>query len=148
VTDDLRKRGEIEGFLAAIRENPDDDTTRLALSDWLQDHYPEETELIAAYRRSYADLRAEVVALCDSFDESRNYEGRGYGYMDPDDLIQQATECAAGRHTRISLGAAEDLTFILREEGEDWDRFWKVIEILSGYRTDQIRESVSYSCSC
>lgn len=146
MTDELRKRNEVEGFLASIRENPQDDTNRLVFADWLQENYPEETDLIAAYRRSYAELRDEVVALCKEYDESRGYSR--YGYMDPDYLIAQAIDCAAGRATVISLGTAEDLTFALRTHDAEWDKFWKVIEILSGYRTDHVREDVGYSCGC
>jgi len=69
--------------------------------------------------------------------------------MDPDDLIQQAVDCAAGNDISILLGAAEDLTYALRERGKEWVEFWKTVELLTGHVVhDDVRQNTSYGCGC
>lgn len=143
--DELLKRTEVEGFLRTIRENPQDNTNRLVFADWLDDNG--EPDLALKYRRSYAELYQEIVDLCNRYDETRGY--RTYGRMDPDDLIQQALDCATGADATIHLGAAEDLTYALRERGEEWAEFWRTVELLTGHVVhDDVRQHTGYRCGC
>lgn len=146
MNDDLKRRKEVEGFLYAIREAPRDNTTRLVFADWLDE--AGESDLALQYRRSYDELYREIVALCDKYDESGAY-GENRGRMDPEWLIEQATDCAAGRDDGITFSAAEDFCYAMRAQGEDWKTLWQTIELMTGYvMTDTQRESVGFSCAC
>ena len=50
-------RPEMLSFLAAVKEAPDDDTPRLILADWLDEHDDPER---AAYNAYLAKLNSEV----------------------------------------------------------------------------------------
>jgi uncharacterized protein (TIGR02996 family) len=154
--DALLKRTEVEGFLRTIREDPRDNTNRLVFADWLDEHG--EPDLALEYRRSYAELRDVIVGLCNKYDESDGRVRRGYGYKDPDMLIQAAVACAAGTSNSIYFGAAEDLCYAMRSQGEDYELFWRTIELLSGYKflkrdsvsleSDYSEDDVRYHCDC
>ena len=52
-------RSDEEGLLAAIRDNPDDDTPRLAYADWLQEHGQDD-------RAEFIRLQCAAARLCEA----------------------------------------------------------------------------------
>ncbi len=66
-----RIEAERQGFLAAIRESPEDETHRLVYADWLQDHDEDaEAEFIRAHievtRPGVKSNGSELLRLCDA----------------------------------------------------------------------------------
>ncbi len=152
---------EREAFVAAIKKDPYDQTTRLVFADWLEEHGEDDESLFQRnwtpeYQRSENYLRGYAARI--------NYK-EAYGpYLRDDDEISEAEKKAGDDyHTVVTYeqlleGAAEYLEgaessiylnfdtpdFIYEERTE----FWKHFMIVTGREVEIGQQGMFFRCAC
>jgi uncharacterized protein (TIGR02996 family) len=132
-----------EGFLRAIEQDPDDETTRLVFADWLdeQGEYDEATRQrqIPAARRWLADFGKDMAGPYGDEEEDRLY-GNGLS-------VEQLVEIAVGC---LDRGHGHTLGFDTPERAyTDGEEFWRNIQIVTGREVPEgVRGAAPFRCAC
>ena len=142
----------LSGLLAAIRRDPDDDTPRLALADWIDEHMPGEHALAELYRGGAKKWLQDMCAECRENEGSVPEGGEGeeyedyYGWFTYEEVLRMATYAIEHNEAGFSVGNVMSAQDFLHENLE---QFWVCIEVVLGMAVpDNYKTNSSFSCAC
>ena len=151
----------LNGLLEAIRKNPDDDTPRLALADWIDEHMPDEHALAELYRGGAKKWLENMCAECRGSDDE--YEGDDgeeaedgeeadedyedeYAWFTYDEVLRMAKDAIENNEPGFHVGnvmSAQDFLY------DNMEMFWVCIEVVLGMKVpDNFKTDSGFGCAC
>lgn len=156
---------EVEALLAAVRDNPDDDTPRLVLADWIQENIQDSDTLQALYRggakRWLEELAETYGGEAEWEDEEEDDDGNTvvvtrthdeYTWLDYEYILTEGRRCLLGEEAQwvganFNCGNIQGLADFLNEE-TNAQMLWTCLEVMTGIRADNARGKAWFSCAC
>lgn len=161
----LNQTAEVAALLAAIKNDPDDDTARLVLADWIDENMSDQHELAELYRGGaktwLEELAEEYGGEYEYEDEEEDDDGNTvtftnshdeYAWLDYAYIVEEGRRCLEGKEAQwvgkyFNCGNIQGLADFLNTKANA-EMFWTCLEIVTGVRSDKVRSGPWFSCAC
>lgn len=141
MTDEMLRVEEVRALLAAVRMDPKDDTARLVMADWIQEHVSDSDELQKLWRGGAKHWLGDFCFEYDLHIEDILEEATAMSRRDPDAWDAHYFLFYGGS----SSSAAHDI----QENPGQAKMFWDCLEVMTGYVFPAVTRGVTdYSCRC
>jgi len=161
----LPDSAEVAALLRAVRENPFDDTARLVMADYIQEHVENSEDLQAAYRggakKHIEDFCARAVAyysdnVQDWYKHPRTPEQQeeiddyvaDHAFFNYEYVVRMALEMIRTGGHAFRVGSIQEAERMLEDKAEK-RAFWDALEVITGYHFDKgFRREMYTTCAC
>lgn len=161
----LPQSQEVTALLAAIADDPDDDTARLVLADWIDENLSDQHELAELYRggakKWLEELAEEYGGEHEYEDEEEDENGNitivtathdDYAWLDYNYIVEEGRRCLEGKEAQwvgkhFNCGNVQSLADFLNND-TNADMLWTCLEVVTGVRAVNPRGKAWFRCAC